>query len=164
MYSETCRLWVMRRWRCSPVRVGIEYKQLYTYHFIVNGMFLQFVFKLSAQCLIACLISLQQRSANRPSSRSSLSNPLLFLPSEKKKKRGVKSGATYCYDRWHKSLYHLRTLIDGQLVPVHCALTLIHTQNSGTTCLRVYVPSQKIILSAWPIIPLILSVRSCYTL
>ena len=36
--------------------------------------------------------------------------------------------------------------------------------NSGTTCLRVYVPSQKMILSAWPIIPIILSVRSCYTL
>ena len=26
MYSQTCRLWVLRRWRCSPVRVGIEYK------------------------------------------------------------------------------------------------------------------------------------------
>ena len=64
----------------------------------------------------------------------------------------------------HKSLYHLRTLIDGQLVPVRGAPTLIHEQNSGTTCLRVYVPSQKMILSAWPIIPIILSVRSCYTL
>ena len=44
------------------------------------------------------------------------------------------------------------------------ARTLIHAHNSGTTCLRAYVPSQKMILSAWPIIPIILSVRSCYTL
>ena len=42
--------------------------------------------------------------------------------------------------------------------------TLSHARNSGTTCLWVYVPSQKIILSAWPIIPIILSVRSCYIL
>ena len=41
---------------------------------------------------------------------------------------------------------------------------LIHAHNSGTTCLRIYIPSQKMILSAWPIIPIILSVRSCYTL
>ena len=34
MYSQTCRSWVMRSWRCSPVRVGIEYRQSYTYHFI----------------------------------------------------------------------------------------------------------------------------------
>ena len=54
--SQTCRLWLMRRWRCSPVRVGIEYKQLYTY-FIEKGMFLQYVFKQSALCLIARLIS-----------------------------------------------------------------------------------------------------------
>ena len=64
IYSQTCRLWVMRRWRCSPVRVGIDYKKLYTYHFIEKGMFLQYVFKQSALCLIACLISSQQRSAN----------------------------------------------------------------------------------------------------
>ena len=49
----------------------------------------------------------------------------------------------------HKSLYHLRTLIDGQLVPVRGGRTLIHSHNSGTTCLRVYVPSQKMILTAW---------------
>ena len=36
--------------------------------------------------------------------------------------------------------------------------------NSQTTRLRVHVPSQKMILSAWPIIPIILSVSSCYTL
>ena len=64
----------------------------------------------------------------------------------------------------HKSLYHLRILIDGQLVPVHGARTLIHAHNRGTTCFRVHVPSQKMILSAWPIILIILSVRSCYTL
>ena len=63
----------------------------------------------------------------------------------------------------HKSLYHLRTLIDGQLVPVRGARTWIQAHNSGT-CLRVHVPSQKMILSAWPIIPIILLVRSCYTL
>ena len=34
-------------------------------------------------------------------------------------------------------------IIDGQLVPVRGARTLIHAHNSGTTCLRVYVPSQK---------------------
>ena len=43
------------------------------------------------------------------------------------------------------------------------SLTILH--NSRTTCLWVHVlPSQKMILSAWPIIPVILSVRSCYTL
>ena len=36
--------------------------------------------------------------------------------------------------------------------------------NSQTTCFRVHVPPQKMILSAWPIIPIILSVRSFYTL
>ena len=61
IYSQTRRLWVMRRWRCSPVSVGIEYKQLYTYHIIEKGMFLQYVFKQSALCLTACLISSQQR-------------------------------------------------------------------------------------------------------
>ena len=55
----------MLRRRCSPVRVGIEYKQLYAYHFIEKGMFLQYVFKQSALCIIACLISSQQRSANK---------------------------------------------------------------------------------------------------
>ena len=64
LYTQTCRLWSMRRWRCSPVRVGIKYKQLYTYHFIEKGMFLQYMFKQSALCLIACLISSQQRLAN----------------------------------------------------------------------------------------------------
>ena len=64
----------------------------------------------------------------------------------------------------HKSLYHLRTLIDGQLVLVCGAHILISAHNSGTTCLRLHVPSQKMILSPWPIIPIILSVRSCYTL
>ena len=64
MYSQTCRLWVMRRWKCSPIRVGIEYKQLYTY-FIEKGMFLQYVFRQSALCFIACLISSQQRLANK---------------------------------------------------------------------------------------------------
>ena len=48
----------------SPVRVGIEYKQLYKYHIIEKGMFLQYVFKQSTLCLIVYLISLQQRSAN----------------------------------------------------------------------------------------------------
>ena len=40
----------------------------------------------------------------------------------------------------------------------------LHLRITQTTCLRVHVPSQKMILSAWPIIPIILSVRSCYTL
>ena len=48
-----------------PVRVGIEYRQLYTYHFIEKGTFLQDVFNQSALCLIACLISSQQQSANK---------------------------------------------------------------------------------------------------
>ena len=50
---------------CSLVRFGIEYRQLYTFHFIEKGMFLQYAFKQSALCLIACLISSQQRSANK---------------------------------------------------------------------------------------------------
>ena len=55
----------MRRWRCSPVRVGIEYRQLCTYNFIEKRMFLQYVFKQSALCLFACLISSQQRLTNK---------------------------------------------------------------------------------------------------
>ena len=53
----------MRRWKCSAVSVGIKYRQLYTY-IIEKGMFLQYVFKQSALCLIECLISSQQRLAN----------------------------------------------------------------------------------------------------
>ena len=45
--------------------------------------------------------------------------------------------------RRHKSLYHLRILIDSQLVPMRGTRNLIRAHNSGTTCLRVYVPSQK---------------------
>ena len=39
----------------------------------------------------------------------------------------------------HKSLYHLPTLSDGQLVPVRGACTLIHAHNSETTCLRLKI-------------------------
>ena len=74
----------MRWWMFLPVRVGIEYKQLYTYHFIEKGMFLQYVFKQSALCLIAFFISLQQQSVNMASS----SNPLLLLLPPKKKIKG----------------------------------------------------------------------------
>ena len=42
------------------VRVGIEYRQLYSFHFIEKGMFLQYVFKQTALFVIACLISSQQ--------------------------------------------------------------------------------------------------------
>ena len=129
-------------------------------------MFLQYVFKQSVLCLIACLISSQQRSANTAEQQVLLVQSTVVLAPKENKSRGVKSGATYCYDRVRarQKSYHLRTLIDGQLVPVRGARTLIHARNSRTTCLRVYVPSQKMILCSWPIIPIIFSVRSCYTL
>ena len=116
----------MRRWRCSPVRVGIECRQLYTYHFIEKATFLQYVFKQSALYIIACLISSQQWSANKAEQQILLVHSLSLLP-QKKKSRGVKWGATYCYD-WVRA---------GQLVPVRGTRTLIHAHNSGTTCLRV---------------------------
>ena len=84
MYSQTCRLWVMRRWRCSPIRVRIEYKQLYTYNFIEKGMFLQYVFKQSALWLIACLISSQQRLANTAEQQVLLvQSTIVVAPKEK---------------------------------------------------------------------------------
>ena len=98
IYSQTCRLWVMRRWRCSPVKVGIEYKKLYTYNFIEKGMFLQYVFKQSALCLIACLISSQQRSAYTAEQQVLLFQSTVVVAPKEKKSRGVKWGATYCYD------------------------------------------------------------------
>ena len=99
MYSQTCRLWVMRKRMCSPISVGIEYRQLYTYHFIEKGMFLQYVFKQSALCLIPCLISSQQRSVNTAEQLVLLDQSTVVVASKEKKLRGVKSGATYCYDR-----------------------------------------------------------------
>ena len=137
----------MRRWRCWPVRVGIEHKQLYTYHFIEEGMFLQYVFKQSALCLIACFdivavtIGQHGRATGPPRPIHCCCCP------QRKNTRGVKI-RRYVFLRqsegWrHKSLYHLHTLIDGQLVPVRGACTFIHAHNSGTTCLRVHVPSQK---------------------
>ena len=39
MYSQTCRLWVMRSWRCSHIRVGIEYRQLYTSFYCKRHVF-----------------------------------------------------------------------------------------------------------------------------
>ena len=84
---------------CSYVRVGIEYRQLYTYHFIEKGMFLQYVFKQSALCLIAYLISSQQRSANTAEQQVLLVQSTVVVAPKEKKSRGVKSGATYCYDR-----------------------------------------------------------------
>ena len=79
MYSQTCRLWVKRRWRCSPVRVGIEYKQLYTYNFIEIGLFSKYVSN-SRPC--ASLHVWYRRSndrSTRPNNRSSSSNPLFLL-------------------------------------------------------------------------------------
>ena len=99
MYTQTCRLWVMRSWRCSPVRVWIKYRQLYTYHFIEKGMFLQYVFKQSALCLIAGLISSQQGSANKAEQQVLLVQSTVVVAPKEKKSRGVKAGATYCYDR-----------------------------------------------------------------
>ena len=84
LYSQTCRLWAMRRWMCSPVRIGIEYRQLYTCHFIEKGMFLQYVFKQSALCLIACFISSQQLSVNTAEQQVLLvQSTVVFAPKEK---------------------------------------------------------------------------------
>ena len=88
---------------------------LYTYHFIEKGMFLQYVFKQSALCLIACLISSQQRSGNTAEQQVLLVESTVVVAPK-----------------------------DGQLVPVRGVRTLIHAHNSGTTCLRVNVPSQKL--------------------
>ena len=69
------------------VRVGIEYKQMYTYHFIEKGMFLQYVFKQSALCLNACLISSQQRSANKAEQQVLLvQSTVVVVPKEQEMK------------------------------------------------------------------------------
>ena len=62
-------------------------------------MFLQYVFKLSALCLIACLISSQQRSANTAEHPVLLDQSTVVVAPKEKKWRGVKWGATYCYER-----------------------------------------------------------------
>ena len=153
----------MRRWMCSPVRVGIECRQYCTHIILLKKAWFYNTCSNSRPC--ASLHIWYRRSNDRPtrpSNRSSSSNSLLLLPPKKKSRGHVLLRQS---EGWrHKSLYHLRTLIDGQLVPLRGARTLIHAHNSGTTCLRVYVPSQKLTLSAWPIIPIILSVRSCYIL
>ena len=77
--SQTCRLWVMRRWRCSPVRVGIEYKQLYTYIILL---------KKACFCNTCASLHVWYRRSNdrptRPSNRSSSSKSLLLMPPNKK--------------------------------------------------------------------------------
>ena len=62
-------------------------------------MFLQYVFKQSTLCLIACLISSQQRSANTAEQQVLLVQSTAVVAPKEKKSRGVKSDATYCYDR-----------------------------------------------------------------
>ena len=57
-------------------------------------MFLQYVFKQSAMCLIACLISSQQRSVNMAEQEVLLVQSTVFVAPKKKDQ-----GATYCYDR-----------------------------------------------------------------
>ena len=132
----------MRGWRCSPIRVGIEYRQLYTHHFIEKGMFLQYVFKQSALCLIACLISSQERSVNKAEQQVLLVQSTVVAAPKEKNQAALNQALRIATTEWGLILAH----------------------NSGTTCLRVHVPSQKMIPPARPIIPIILSVRSCYTL
>ena len=61
-------------------------------------MFLQYVFKHSALCLIACFISSQQRSVNKAEQQVLLvQSTVVVAPKEKIK--GFKSGAMYCYNR-----------------------------------------------------------------
>ena len=127
-----------RNWIQTIVHVSFYWKRhVFTIHVQTVGPVPHCMFD-----IVAVTIGQQGRATGPP-------RPIhcCCCPPPKKKSRGVKSGATYCYDRegWrHKSLYHLRTLIDGQLVPVRGARTLIYAHNSGTTCLRVYVPSQKL--------------------
>ena len=85
---------------CSYVRVGIEYRQLYTYHFNEKGMFLQYVFKQPALCLIACFISSQQRSANKAEQQVLLvQSTVVFAPKEKIRGALNQALLSYCYDR-----------------------------------------------------------------
>ena len=61
---------------------------VYTYHFIEKGMFLQYVFKQSALCLIAYLIWSQQRSDNTAEQQILLVQSTAFVaPKEKIKGR-----------------------------------------------------------------------------
>ena len=70
-------------------RAGIEYKQLYTYHFIEKGVFLQYMFKQSALCLIACLISSQQRSANTAEQQVLLVQSTVVVGCPQRKNQGA---------------------------------------------------------------------------
>ena len=144
MYSQTCRLWVMRRWMCSPVSVGIEYRQLYTCHFIEKGMFLQYVFKQSALCLIACLISSQQRSANKAEQQVFLVQSTVVVAPKEKNQGALNEALRIATTEWGlttqiiiSSAYNNRWSVGSSA----CARTLIYAHNSGTTCLRVYCMS-----------------------
>ena len=147
MYSETCRLCVMRRWRCSTVRVGIEYRQLYTYHFIEKGM----LFTIRIQTvgpvphymfdIVAATIGQQGRATGPP-------RPIHCCCCPKEKNQGASNQALrIATTEWELTA---QIIISSAYINwwsvgsrVRGARTLIHAHNSGTTCLRVYVPSQK---------------------
>ena len=157
----------MRRWRCSPVRVGIEYKQCTHIILLKNACFLQYVFKQSALCLIACLISSQQRSANTAEQQVILVQSTVVV-AHKEKSRGVKSGATYCYDRVRADgtnqciIYVHESMVSWFQCVARTPWYMRITQERHV-CEYMFL-HKKMILSPWPIILIILSVRSCYTL
>ena len=89
MYSQTCRLWVMRRWRCSPVRVRIECRQLYTSFYWKRHVFtirVQTVYPVP-HCIfdiVAATIGQQGRATGPPRRIHCCCCP------QRKKSRGVK--------------------------------------------------------------------------
>ena len=87
----------MRRWRCTPV--SRNWMQTIVHIILLKKACFYNRCSNSRPCV--SLHVWYRRSNDRPtmpSNRSSSSNPLLLLP-PKKKSKGVKSSATYCYDR-----------------------------------------------------------------
>ena len=99
-YSQTCRLWVMRRWRCSPVSVGIEYKRLYTYRFLEKACF----YNTCSNSRPCASLHIWYRRSNdrptRPSNRSSSSNSLLVVAPKEKNQGALNQAQLIATAEW----------------------------------------------------------------
>ena len=73
---------------------------LYIYHFIEKGMFLQYVFKQSALCLIACFISPQQRSANTAEQQVHLVQYTVFVAPKEKNQGALNEALSIPTTEW----------------------------------------------------------------
>ena len=148
---------------CSPVRLGIEYKQLYTYHFIEKGMFLQYMFKQSALCLIACLISSQQRSVNTAELQVLLVQSTVVVPPKEKKQGALNQALRIATTEWGltaqiiSSAYINRWSV-GSSARRALLDTCAYLRNDMFASICSFTKNDPFC------IPIIFSVRSCYIL